>query len=63
MGGFRSFGCDWDYNSQGSVIEGFPMSEVVCLVSRVVFVEVAFLFCIELGGHTKSPVRACAYCL
>ena len=37
----RFFDCDWDFNSQDSVIEG-PMSEVACLVSRV-DVEVAFL--------------------
>jgi hypothetical protein len=24
----RFFDCDWGYNSQGSVVEGFPMSEV-----------------------------------
>ena len=24
----RFFDCDWGYNSQGSAVEGFPMSEV-----------------------------------
>jgi hypothetical protein len=32
----RFFDCDWDYNNQGYVIKGFPMSEVASLVSRVV---------------------------
>ena len=36
----RFFDCDW---GRGSVVEGFPMTEVVCLVSSVVIVEVALL--------------------
>ena len=46
----RFFDCDWDYNSQDFVIEGFPMSEVACLVSRVVMSRLLSWFCVELGG-------------
>ena len=45
----RFFDCDWDFNNQGSVIEG-PMSEVACLVSRVVMSRLLSWFCVELGG-------------
>ena len=51
----RFFDCDWDYNSQESV-EDFSMSEVVCLVSRVVMSRLLFWFCIELGGHLSGHV-------
>ena len=48
----RFFDCDWDYNNQGSVVEGFPMSEVVCLVSRVARFEVVFLALHSIGPPT-----------
>ena len=48
----RFFDCDWDYNSQGSVTEGFPMSEVACLVSRVVMSRLLSWVCVELGRPT-----------
>jgi hypothetical protein len=47
----RFFDCDCDYNNQGSVVEGFPMSEVVCLVSRVVMSRLFPWLCIQLGGQ------------
>ena len=47
----RFFDCDWDYNNQGSVVEGFSMSEVVCLVSRVVMSRLISWLCIQLGGQ------------
>jgi hypothetical protein len=64
----RFFDCDWDYNSQDSVIEGFPMSEVACLVSRVVVSRVVVSrllswVCVELGGQHEITCQITSYCL
>lgn len=34
-----------------SLVEGFSMSEIVCLVSEVVMSRLLFRVCIELGGQ------------
>ena len=54
----RFCGCDWDYNSQGSVTEGFPMSEVACLVSRIVMSRLLSWVCVELGGQHEITCQA-----
>ena len=59
----RFFDCDWDYNSQDSVIEGFPMSEVACLVSRVVVSRLLSWVCVELGGQHEITCQITSYCL
>jgi hypothetical protein len=59
----RFFDCDWDYNTQDSVIEGFPMSEVACLVSRVVVSILLSWVCVELGGQHEIICQITSYCL